>query len=122
MGKAGDSIYLPSTARGSERVVKVISVQSSTADSGMYAPLTASGTIIVDGIVASNYATHSQAAWIPHSVIHAAFLPVRAFHLFGSGMQATTNVKEGSDEMHPYVDLLQRHVAKRALQVLGQYK
>jgi len=120
--KAGDSIYLPSTAGGVERIVEVISVQSSTVDSGMYAPLTASGTIIVDGIVASNYATHSQATWIPHSVIHAAFLPVRVYHTFGFGVQSKANVEKDNNEMHPYVDVLQRHVAKTALQVLGQYK
>lgn len=120
--KAGDLIYLPSTAAQTERSVEVISVHSSKVDSGMYAPLTASGTIIVDGIVASNYASQSQAAWIPHAAIHAAFLPVRAYHLFALGVQGMSNIEEGSDEMHPYADVLQRYVSGPALRVLGQYK
>lgn len=119
---AGDLIYLPSSAAETEQVVRVLSIHSSEGDSGMYAPLTASGTIVVDGIVASNYATHSQATWIPHGAIHAAFLPVRIYHLLGLGMQSKSDMAEGGVEIHPYADLLLSHVGQAAIRVLGQYK
>merc|ERR1712125_183749 len=114
---AGDLIYLPPSAAETEQVVRVLSVHSSEADSGMYAPLTASGTIVVDGIVASNYATHSQATWIPHGTIHAAFLPVRIYHMLGLGMQSKSNAAESDVELHPFADFLV-HVGK----AMGQYK
>lgn len=50
---------------------------------GMVAPLTASGTIVVDGAVASVYAAPSLQLHLPHSAAHAAFFPVRAFHWLG---------------------------------------
>lgn len=109
---AGDFIYLPSE----KEAVRVLSVLSETADSGMYAPLTASGAIVVDGILASNYATHGQASWIPHSTIHAAFSPVRIYHMLGLGMQAKSNTADV--EMHPYVDVFLSKVGK----VMGHYK
>lgn len=46
---------------------------------GMYAPLTASGTIIVDGTVASNYAGLNGLTF-PHCAVHALFFPLRAYH------------------------------------------
>jgi len=109
--KVGDLIYLPSNVAETEQVARVLSVHSSEANSGMHAPLTASGTIVVDGIVASNYATHSQATWIPHGAIHAAFLPVRMYHLLGHSMQSKSDVTEGGVEIHPYADLLLSHLA-----------
>merc|ERR1712232_946817 len=119
---AGDLIYLPSSAAETEQVVRVLSIHSSEGDSGMYAPLTASGTIVVDGIVASNYATHSQATWIPHGAIHAAFLPVRIYHLLGLGLQSKSKsdmAEKGGVEIPPYADLLLSHVGQAALRVLG---
>jgi len=107
---AGDVIYQNGHA------VKVLSVYSSVIDSGMYAPLTASGTVVVDGVAASNYATSSLASWVPHSVIHAAFLPVRAYHIFGFGG------KDNFSELHPYADVLERYVSPIAFRVLGQHK
>eukprot|EP00929_Paragymnodinium_shiwhaense_P020832 TRINITY_DN1375_c0_g1_i1.p1 TRINITY_DN1375_c0_g1~~TRINITY_DN1375_c0_g1_i1.p1 ORF type:complete len:418 (+),score=56.63 TRINITY_DN1375_c0_g1_i1:83-1255(+) len=46
------------------------------ATSGLRAPLTASGLIDVDGIVASNYA-NGQGVEVPHAAMHAAFSLVR---------------------------------------------
>lgn len=43
---------------------------------GMYAPLTASGSLVVDGVLCSCFAP--PAAWaVPHAVCHAAMLPIR---------------------------------------------
>jgi len=108
--EAGDFIYLPSE----KEAVRVLSVLSESADSGMYAPLTASGAIVVDGILASNYATHAQAAWIPHSTIHAAFSPVRIYHMFGLGMKSNVAQRE----VHPYIEVVLSNVGK----VMGHYK
>merc|ERR1712187_32133 len=42
----------------------------------------ASGTIIVDGVIASNYATVGNLQ-IPHGAMHASFFPVRAYKQLG---------------------------------------
>jgi hypothetical protein len=61
---------------------KVLSVTRERSDLGMYAPLTPSGKIVVDGTVASNYATISGMHF-GHEASHAAFFPLRAYHKLG---------------------------------------
>ena len=52
---------------------------------GLYAPLTLSGTILINGVLTSNYAHLKD-----HNLIHKAFWPLRAvYNLFGSSF---TNV------------------------------
>merc|ERR1712176_397702 len=49
---------------------------------GMYAPLTAVGTILVDDVVASTYAS-AHGLKFPHGFMHAIFFPVRVYHWLG---------------------------------------
>jgi len=55
-----------------ERVVHISAVHSAN---GVYAPLTTSGNLVVDGVLASSYAEINS-----HRVAHWAMAPVRAFH------------------------------------------
>ena len=50
---------------------------------GAYAPLTKSGTILVDNVVVSSYALGDAANKITHSAAHAAFSPVRVLYELG---------------------------------------
>mmetsp|Transcript_87087 Transcript_87087/g.164175 ORF Transcript_87087/g.164175 Transcript_87087/m.164175 type:complete len:578 (+) Transcript_87087:122-1855(+) len=109
----------------------VLQVQRETGQQGLYAPLTSSGTLVVDGVVASNYAT-PPGRRLTHNMAHAALFPVRAYHEFGfaillkpfwtwlcqgdrtaqghqwmcHGGSLQTDTK--ADELHPYVAILHR--------------
>merc|ERR1712048_1279518 len=95
---------------------KVSSIKSAIGNEGMYAPLTASGTIVVDGAVASNYATHSSLTWIPHTAIHAAFFPLRLYHALGlhslyvANKRADVPSLEAFVGKHPFVSFLEERV------------
>lgn len=58
---------------GGVKLEKVVAV-SHQADAGVFAPLTAEGTVVVDGVVASCYAVIDSQA-----IAHWAFLPVRLY-------------------------------------------
>jgi len=83
---------------------RVLSVTREVTELGMYAPLTPSGKIVVDGTVASNYAT-ANGLHFGHEASHAAFFLVRAYHKLGfSSLLASywgqSKVSE-ADEVHP---------------------
>lgn len=98
----------------------VLRIQPKYGHNGMYAPLTPTGTILVDDVVASTYAS-AQGSKFSHSFMHAVFFPVRAYHNSGlSSLLASSWVSscsrgptpwfcqgsgtlssEGMDEMHP---------------------
>jgi len=58
----------------------IVSIRPTTSKIGLYAPLTMSGTILVDGVVASAYAAAGPGLKLPHGAVHAALFPVRAYH------------------------------------------
>merc|ERR1719181_195065 len=101
----------------------------------MYAPLTAAGTVVVDRVVASNYAIPANGLILPHYLMHAALLPVRTYHalglpfamahLWGKGDDLPDSCSTGSresdgccdsdrlvsmNEFHPYIDFLYHRV------------
>lgn len=82
--RAGDALFVRA-ANGSLQESLVLTVRRSWAREGLFAPLTASGTLVVDGVLVSNYAWPSLAARLPHRWAHAAMLPVRAYHAVGLG-------------------------------------
>lgn len=114
------------------RVLAVRRAYASAID-GLHAPLTASGTVVVDGVLASVYAWPSLGRRLPHHVAHTALLPVRMYHTLslptvlaplaarlcaagpgtsrawlcrGGGLGA----KEVGDELHPWLELLHRRL------------
>jgi hypothetical protein len=52
---------------------------------GMYAPLTSSGTLLVDGVAASTYGTPDSGKRLIDRAAHAAFFAVRACQGLASG-------------------------------------
>jgi len=92
----------------------VSSVRRSAGMQGLYAPLTASGTIVVDGVVASNYASPSMHKDLGHDTAHAFLLPVRIYHMLGLNvlLQPLFNqfatVSGEAEEMHPYLAFMFR--------------
>lgn len=111
---------------------RVTAIHQSVTSIGLHAPLTESGTVIVDGVVASIYATPSLAVRMPHAAAHAALLPVRLYHRFGLAHIATSIWEAAKkfglakadtcnqdtiteDEWHPYLDVCYRHLQLQRL-------
>eukprot|EP00929_Paragymnodinium_shiwhaense_P107308 TRINITY_DN733_c0_g3_i1.p1 TRINITY_DN733_c0_g3~~TRINITY_DN733_c0_g3_i1.p1 ORF type:complete len:442 (+),score=92.46 TRINITY_DN733_c0_g3_i1:100-1425(+) len=76
----------------------VVAVRESFGETGMYAPLTPAGSIVVDGVVASNYAT-VESLEIPHGAMHASFFFGR---LLGKRFPAT---RQQEADLHPLATL-----------------
>eukprot|EP00928_Gymnodinium_smaydae_P030445 TRINITY_DN22647_c0_g1_i1.p1 TRINITY_DN22647_c0_g1~~TRINITY_DN22647_c0_g1_i1.p1 ORF type:complete len:753 (-),score=127.59 TRINITY_DN22647_c0_g1_i1:294-2507(-) len=102
------------TVSGSSRILSVDRGQSSR---GMFAPLTASGTIVVDGVVASNYATAGER--LSHGLLHATMFPLRASYKLGlwplaekflSLRGSSSSNAEGYSGLHAWPALLDRVV------------
>lgn len=108
----------------------VLQVQHESWQQGLYAPLTSAGTIVVDGVVASNYAT-PPGRRLTHHLAHIALFPVRAYHRFGfatllkpfwtwlcqdaPGDQwmchgGNSHLENKADELHPYLTILHRYL------------
>eukprot|EP00747_Dinoflagellata_sp_TGD_P206740 gnl/TRDRNA2_/TRDRNA2_80413_c0_seq1.p1 gnl/TRDRNA2_/TRDRNA2_80413_c0~~gnl/TRDRNA2_/TRDRNA2_80413_c0_seq1.p1 ORF type:complete len:514 (-),score=69.93 gnl/TRDRNA2_/TRDRNA2_80413_c0_seq1:149-1690(-) len=88
---------------------------------GMLAPITATGTVVIDGVVASNYASPSRNILLKHSLAHKTLLPLRAYYMFAwdqiwgrpfSSLLCTLTgwrqacAENGDLELHPFVSLL----------------
>jgi len=109
----------------------ILTIRRGTTQSGMYAPLTASGTIVVDGVVASNYASSSESKHLTHNLAHAFLFPVRLYHRLGlahilqpvwqrfcsssgpsktwlcqGGHLAPGAAGESTEELHPYLRVM----------------
>merc|ERR1712151_1474488 len=78
--KIGDELIV--VVEGTTMTSSILSIERDSGEEGMFAPLMASGTVIVDGVVASNYATVGNLQ-IPHGAMHAAFFPLRAYKQLG---------------------------------------
>lgn len=81
---------------------------------GLVSPLTASGTVVVDNVVASIYAAPTISHRLTHSVAHAGFFAVRAYHASGAAYLVDKLCNflcwrgrpEDADEMHPFARVL----------------
>ena len=94
--REGDSV-LVSTSTGTAVEDRVVAVEV-TAATGVFAPLTAAGNLVVDGVVASSYAVIES-----QSVAHAVFAPWRwRAGLFG----ATDDDNRVETGVHWYADWL----------------
>merc|ERR1711959_279943 len=72
----------------------ILAVGQEITTAGMYAPLTSSGAIVVDGVIASNYGTPSSGMSLPHGAAHAAFFALRVYHYFDLGSLLPTAAKD----------------------------
>eukprot|EP00928_Gymnodinium_smaydae_P036430 TRINITY_DN25467_c0_g3_i2.p1 TRINITY_DN25467_c0_g3~~TRINITY_DN25467_c0_g3_i2.p1 ORF type:complete len:400 (-),score=105.91 TRINITY_DN25467_c0_g3_i2:159-1277(-) len=84
---------------------RVLSLHSSKLARGWYAPMTPSGTIVVDGVLASNYANVEA-----HKAAHASFFLARAFYAITAALPAAAFGREElpstADAMHPLASAL----------------
>jgi len=118
--KLGESVF---TAEGASVVVDI---QQSKGAHGMFAPLTPTGTIVVDGVVASNYASPVPDAHLPHSLAHFALFPLRLYHQlglakFGSSLCEVLPSSSlcGDHEYHPYVYALYKALSAPTMKMLS---
>merc|ERR1712151_738977 len=96
---------------------EVTSVTQSTGRSGMFAPLTPSGTVVVDDVMASNYASYAHVSF-PHCALHAVFFPVRTFHSLGFASLLGFSLGAGATEsLHPYAASIWHFVGPAATKV-----
>eukprot|EP00929_Paragymnodinium_shiwhaense_P059227 TRINITY_DN2965_c0_g1_i1.p1 TRINITY_DN2965_c0_g1~~TRINITY_DN2965_c0_g1_i1.p1 ORF type:complete len:904 (+),score=218.90 TRINITY_DN2965_c0_g1_i1:79-2712(+) len=107
--EAGDELIFMGP-NGPGRSSRVFSTKLSTG-SDAYAPLTASGTLIVDGVHASVYA-NGYGSNVPHSAFHAFFFSVRLYYMIDSvvGLSVMPSTPVGSlqvETKHPYVAFAQ---------------
>lgn len=81
----GDHILVAVEGNTVAKPSEVSSTRLGSSDSGMFAPLTAAGTIVVDGVVASNYGSAAPSLPLRHAAMHGCFWIVRAYHRLGIG-------------------------------------
>jgi hypothetical protein len=108
--RPGDTLRVADSNGHTTMLSRVVSVRRSLS-SDAYAPLTASGTVVVDGVVASNYASTTKIN-LKHSVAHAFHFPVRAYHavLGVLGAWSAPQNAEALPELHPFLELMYRRL------------
>ena len=67
--------YIDAGGRAPVAMQRVSNVTVDISDQGLYSPLTSTGTLIVNGVLVSCYATLPS-----HSLMHFLWSPLRAFH------------------------------------------
>eukprot|EP00929_Paragymnodinium_shiwhaense_P100009 TRINITY_DN619_c0_g1_i2.p1 TRINITY_DN619_c0_g1~~TRINITY_DN619_c0_g1_i2.p1 ORF type:complete len:385 (-),score=48.28 TRINITY_DN619_c0_g1_i2:238-1224(-) len=70
---AGDVLEIT----GPEVTSRVLSVSKDRSTSGMFAPLTSSGSVVVDSVTASTYAIGLLGTSVTHGAVHASFFTSR---------------------------------------------
>jgi len=66
----------------------ILAIGQGITASGMYAPFTASGALVVDGVAVSNYGTPTSKSSLPHAAAHAAFFSLRVYYYLDLAMVA----------------------------------
>lgn len=104
--EVGDWFVLPSVSERERcKRSRVLAVEHDATASGLYAPLTSSGKIVVDGVQASNYASVPGVP-LQHSCMHAFLYPVRLYELVKAALGfARAESKFMKDYVHPYIGL-----------------
>eukprot|EP00929_Paragymnodinium_shiwhaense_P122587 TRINITY_DN95453_c0_g1_i1.p1 TRINITY_DN95453_c0_g1~~TRINITY_DN95453_c0_g1_i1.p1 ORF type:complete len:381 (-),score=50.18 TRINITY_DN95453_c0_g1_i1:73-1215(-) len=90
--QVGDHLQLPKHAN-SVATSKVVAVQKGQSSFAMYAPLTASGRIVVDGVLASVYAMPQDQFALPPNAMHVATFLTRAFYILPAVAKRSTTLK-----------------------------
>lgn len=117
--RPGDGLVV---AKNEDFVVSPVLAVVSAPGLDAYAPLTASGRIIVDSVVASVYASPSTYR-ISHNVMHSFLFPVRTFHhVFGpttfGALEDSTSWKK--NVLHPFLELTYRRLRVDAIIFTGE--
>merc|ERR1712032_1443625 len=68
---------------GGSALSNMVSIQNGHGEYGLYAPFTATGLIVVNDVITSNYATPSTTLHVPHSAAHTFLFPARVYHNLG---------------------------------------
>ena len=89
----GMHVLVHDGGRGRLRPSRVVSVEAA-ARRGVYAPLTAAGNVVVDGVLASCYALVDS-----QSVAHAAFAPVRWWQAARRLLGAAEDAREPKEHL-----------------------
>lgn len=110
--RVGDELIAADMSSMGIQTSVVVAIGHSVATS-LYAPLTQAGTLVVDGVIASIYASPGTTRYLSHGIAHAMFFPVRAIQWLGlSSLLMPFNVKLSEPnrlhEMHAYAKFL-RH-------------
>lgn len=99
--RIGDQVLTASQPGSALLPSSVLAVREDMAASeGMFAPLTASGSIVVDKTVASVYAGAAAYRSGPHAAYHALFFVARIWYQ-ASGWLASGQAAEAPFELHP---------------------
>lgn len=89
--KLGDLLYI---SNGSASEYKAVTEITMVTETGIYAPLTAQGTLFVDGVLVSCYAQ-----WPSHDTAHLAMAPFRVWKrltgLIGGRLKVTSSEMDG---------------------------
>jgi len=93
-----DAVYVASPGTKEHLLVSMVTSVNKVVARGVYAPLTASGTIVVDGVVASCYALVSS-----HRLAHAVMAPVRTFSPWWNSYNISS-----LDGVHWYAEFMRR--------------
>jgi hypothetical protein len=104
--KAVDQLQVGDQLLATEGPSAVLAIRRDTGNSGMFAPVTHSGTLVVDGVLASSYATPGSRLRLPHSVAHSIFFPLRMYHRLGGSVFR----QDGVNELHPYAHAVQEYL------------
>eukprot|EP00929_Paragymnodinium_shiwhaense_P057591 TRINITY_DN2882_c0_g1_i8.p1 TRINITY_DN2882_c0_g1~~TRINITY_DN2882_c0_g1_i8.p1 ORF type:complete len:699 (-),score=91.61 TRINITY_DN2882_c0_g1_i8:158-2254(-) len=78
---------------------RIFSVSEEPATVGLMSPLTESGSVIVDGVVASTYAS-AYGDSVSHAAMHAAFFTVRCLRLSAAGLFRALGCEALSSALH----------------------
>eukprot|EP00928_Gymnodinium_smaydae_P078790 TRINITY_DN62868_c0_g1_i1.p1 TRINITY_DN62868_c0_g1~~TRINITY_DN62868_c0_g1_i1.p1 ORF type:complete len:433 (+),score=56.06 TRINITY_DN62868_c0_g1_i1:39-1337(+) len=120
--KVGDRVLALADEKSLELAPSVVLfVRVISGKTGMIAPLTMAGSIVVDGTVASAYATHSASLYIPHGALHALFFPARFLARVSFGVWDTGFSPQGdaADTMHPLASVYAQMLIPFAKHVLS---
>mmetsp|Transcript_115654 Transcript_115654/g.326991 ORF Transcript_115654/g.326991 Transcript_115654/m.326991 type:complete len:716 (-) Transcript_115654:99-2246(-) len=110
--RPGDVLLVAALNNGEALVPsRVLELRQSSSHLGMYAPMTASGTLIVDRVLVSNYAGAREYVSIPHGAFHALFFPLRLYHrlrlptYLPPFLAESDGVDDQAEKFHPLVDI-----------------
>lgn len=105
--RPGDEFLVQSVAGEKPMPSVILAIGREITTTGMYAPFTSSGALVVDGVVASNYGAPSSRVSLPHGAAHAAFFALRMFHHLDLGTPPKLDVT-----LHPFAKMMFQHLQK----------